>query len=70
MLLPVFLLHRRNDPACAAHRLRDPQTGTPDPQAGTPGLLSVPYSTLAGADPKRVPSRVAQRTQVSPFTAS
>ncbi len=23
-----------------------------DPQAGAPGLLSVPYSTLAGADPK------------------
>jgi len=28
-----------------------------DPQAGAPGLLNVPYSTLAGADPERVPSR-------------
>ncbi len=53
------------------HRLRDPQeAGAPDPQAGAPDLLNVPYSTFAGADPKRVPSRVAQRTQVGAFVAS
>ncbi len=34
------------------------------------GLLNVLYSTFAGADPKRVPSRVAQRTQVVAFVAS
>ncbi len=49
---------------------RPAKAGTPDPQAGAPGLLNVPYSTFAGADPKRVPSRVAQRTQTSPFAAS
>ncbi len=31
------------------HRLRDPQAGTPDPQAGAPGLLNVLKSTFAGA---------------------
>ena len=47
------------------HRLRDPQAGAPDPQAGAPGLLNVPYSTFAGADPKTgALARVAQRTQV------
>ena len=45
------------------------KAGTPDPQAGAPGLLNVPYSTFAGADPqKRVPSRVAQRTKAGAFT--
>ena len=39
-------------------------------KAGVPGLLNVPYSAFAGADPKRVPSRVAQRTQVGAFVAS
>ncbi len=34
------------------------------------GLLNVPYSTFAGADPERVPSRVAQRTQAGTFGSS
>ncbi len=35
------------------------------------GLLNVPYSTFAGADPQSgYPSRVAQRTQVGAFVAS
>ncbi len=29
-----------------------PENGCPDPQAGTPGLLNVPCSTFAGADPE------------------
>ncbi len=39
-------------------------------RAGAPGLLNVPYSTFAGADPQRVPSRVAQRTHVGAFVPS
>jgi len=32
---------------------RPAKAGTPDPQAGTPGLLNVPYSTFAGtSDPQ------------------
>jgi len=46
------------------HRLRDPQTGIPDPQAGAPGLLKV----LQGVRLRWPPapacgSCVAQRTQ-------
>jgi len=53
------------------HRLCDPQAGTPDPQAGTPGLLNVLQRVrLRGPTRKRVPPRVAQRTQVGAFVTS
>ena len=46
--------------ACVAR----PTSGCPRPPQRTA------ESTFAGADPKRVPSRVAQRTQLGAFLAS
>ncbi len=46
------------------HKFSTAPTKSSDlPALHSVGLLNVPYSTFAGADPKRVPSRVAQRTQ-------
>ena len=41
------IIRRAVRTACATRK-----AGTPDPQAGTPSLLNVPYSTFAEADPQ------------------
>ena len=43
--------------------VRPTSAGTPDPQAGAPGLLNVLREYVCGV----LPSRVAQRTQVWRF---
>ena len=51
-----FLLQCHSHPACAAHRLPDPQAGAPWPPRRTERVR------LRGPTRKRVPSHVAQRT--------